>query len=78
VHTTICDSDFLERPLTYLIIYMLNIIKTNLTILVSFFLLSAAVMTKFTSVSVTSDGYINSKPKNKHDLQIPDSSMFKW
>ncbi|KAH3835312.1 hypothetical protein DPMN_108663, partial [Dreissena polymorpha] len=38
----------------------------------------AAVMSKFCPVSVTSDGYITAQPKNRHDLQIPDSSMFRW
>ncbi|WAQ99921.1 C2CD3-like protein [Mya arenaria] len=36
----------------------------------------AAVMSRFCPVSVTADGYITAKPKNKHDLQIPDSSMY--
>lgn len=36
----------------------------------------AAVMTKFAPVSVNSNGFITSQPRNKHDLQIPHSSMF--
>ncbi|XP_053399357.1 C2 domain-containing protein 3-like [Mercenaria mercenaria] len=38
----------------------------------------AAVMTKFSPVTVNSSGYIVSQPRNRHDLQLPDSSMFRW